>query len=103
MDIGHPLATVTPTVDGDVLAVLAQNEATFTPGQLRRLLGRYSEAGIRKVLMRLTEQGVVHGDRVGNAVGSQRDGNQRIRQTPPEPIMPLTCGYAHLWMSADPP
>ncbi len=68
MDIGHPLSTVTPTVDGDVLAVLAQNEATFTPGQLRRLLGRYSEAGIRKVLMRLTEQGVVHGDRVGNAV-----------------------------------
>jgi hypothetical protein len=38
VDIGHPLATVTPTVDGDVLAVLAQNEATFTPGQLRRLL-----------------------------------------------------------------
>jgi len=68
MDIGHPLATVAPTVDGDVLAVLAQNEATFTPGQLRRLLGRHYEAGIRKVLMRLTEQGVVHGDRVGNAV-----------------------------------
>jgi hypothetical protein len=55
-------------VDGDVLAVLALNEATFTPGQLRRLLGRYSEAGVRKVLMRLTEQGVVHGDRVGWAI-----------------------------------
>ena len=68
MDISRPLATVTPTVDGDVLAVLAQNEATFTPGQLRRRLGRYSEAGIRKVVMRLTEQGIVHADRVGNAV-----------------------------------
>jgi predicted nucleotidyltransferase len=68
MNIGRPLATVTPTVDGDVLSVLAQNGATFTPGSLRRLLGRYSEAGIRNVLMRLTEQGIVHADRVGNAV-----------------------------------
>jgi predicted nucleotidyltransferase len=67
MELNRPLATVTPTLDGDVLAVLAQHEATFTTGQLHRLLHRYSEEGIRKVLLRLTRQGVVHSTRVGNA------------------------------------
>ena len=67
MELNRPLATVTPTLDGDVLAVLAQNEVSFTTGQLRRVLGRYSEEGIRKVLRRLTRQGVVHAERVGNS------------------------------------
>jgi predicted nucleotidyltransferase len=62
-----PAATVTPTLDGDVLAVLAANEATFTTGQLHRVLGRHSEEGIRKVLQRLTGQRIVRADRVGNA------------------------------------
>jgi predicted nucleotidyltransferase len=68
MELNRPLATVTPTLDGDVLAVLASNEATFTTGQLHRVLGRHSEEGIRKVLQRLTGQGIVRADRVGNAV-----------------------------------
>ena len=67
MELNRPLATVTPTLDGDVLAVLAGFEGTFTTGQLHRVLGRYSEEGIRKVLHRLVRQGVVHADRVGNA------------------------------------
>jgi predicted transcriptional regulator len=67
MELNRPLATVTPTLDGDVLAVLAQHEATFTTGQLHRVLNRYSEEGIRKVLLRLARQGVVHSERVGNA------------------------------------
>jgi len=67
MELNHPLATITPTLDGDVLAVLAQHEVTFTTGQLHRVLSRYSEEGIRKVLLRLTRQGVVHSERIGNA------------------------------------
>lgn len=67
MDLGRPLATVAPTLDGDVLAVLAQHETTFTTGQLHRVLGKYSEDGIRRVLVRLAGQGVVLADRVGNA------------------------------------
>lgn len=67
MELSRPLSTVTPTLDGDVLAVLARQEATFTTGQLHRVLTRHSEEGIRKVLRRLTEQGVVLSDRVGNA------------------------------------
>jgi predicted nucleotidyltransferase len=67
MELSRPLSTVTPTLDGDVLAVLARHDATFTTGQLHRVLTKHSEEGIRKVLQRLTKQGVVQSDRVGNA------------------------------------
>ena len=71
MELNHPLATITPTLDGDVLALLAQHEVSFTTGQLHRVLTRYSEEGIRKVLMRLTRQGIVRSERVGNAYSYQ--------------------------------
>lgn len=61
------MSTVTPTLDGDVLTVLASSEATFTTGQLHRVLPRHSEEGIRKVLQRLTRQGIVHAERIGQA------------------------------------
>jgi len=67
MELGRPLSTITPTLDGDVLAVLARSDVTFTTGQLHRILTRNSEEGIRKVLLRLAKQGVVLSDRVGNA------------------------------------
>jgi hypothetical protein len=67
MELARPLATVTPTLDGDVLTALARHEGAFTAGQLHRVLSHYSEEGIRKVLQRLTRQGVVHSERVGHA------------------------------------
>lgn len=67
MDASRPLAVVTPTLDGDVLAILALADAAFTTGQLHRMLPRFSEDGIRKVLVRLRHQGVVDSERVGNA------------------------------------
>src|ERR1700712_1208035 len=67
MELRRPLATVTPTLDGDVLGVLALHDITFTTGQLHRVLSRHSEEGIRKVLQRLVKQGVVESERVGHA------------------------------------
>ena len=67
MELSRPLSTITPTLDGDVLAVLARQDLAFTTGQLHRVLSNYSEEGIRKVLQRLSRQGIVHADRVGNA------------------------------------
>ncbi|MFD6893253.1 nucleotidyltransferase family protein [Rhodococcus sp. NPDC060086] len=59
---------MTPTVDGDVLAVLAATaDNPFTTGQLHRMLSHYSEAGIRKVLQRLSKQGTVLASKIGNA------------------------------------
>lgn len=61
------MAVVTPTLDGDVLAVLAQVEAAFTPGQAARLIPDASVEGIRKVLRRLAAQGIVVSERAGQA------------------------------------
>ena len=66
MELNRPFATVTPTLDGDVLAVLATHDVTFTTGQIHRILDRFSEEGIRKVLSRLVRQGVVLVERVGH-------------------------------------
>jgi len=67
MELNRPLMTITPTLDGDVLALLARHDAVFTTGQVHRILTEYSEEGIRKVLRRLSDQGVVLSERIGNA------------------------------------
>lgn len=54
-----PLRTVTPTVDGDVLAILAGAEDWFTVAQLDLLIPARSREGIRRTLTRLADQGVV--------------------------------------------
>ena len=65
MQLHKPFATVTPTLDGDVLDVLASADETFTITQVQRILTSASGEGIRKVLNRLTKQGVVLHDEVG--------------------------------------
>lgn len=67
MDLGRPLAVVTPTVDGDVLAVLARADAPFTGRQVHQVAGRHSERGVRNALHRLSAQGIVSRERVGSA------------------------------------
>jgi predicted nucleotidyltransferase len=64
--MNRPFATVTPTLDGDVLAVLAARDVTFTTGQIHRVLNSFSEEGVRKVLARLVSQGVVLSERIGH-------------------------------------
>jgi predicted nucleotidyltransferase len=71
MELQRPFAVVTPTVDGDVLSALARADAAFTPPQVHRLIGRRSEAGVRKALERLSEQGVVRAERAGQAMQYQ--------------------------------
>jgi predicted nucleotidyltransferase len=50
---------VTPTVDGDVLRVLALADASFTASQVQQLIGDHSVAGVRNCLARLQVQGIV--------------------------------------------
>src|SRR5260221_13531699 len=67
MDLAHPFSVVTPTVDGDVLQVLASAEASLTPPQIRALADRHSVSGVRKALARLTLAGIVNSERIGQA------------------------------------
>lgn len=67
MDFRHPLRVVTPTLDGDVLRVLAAADAEFSGREVHQLIGHSSENGVRKALARLVEQGVVQSRKVGAA------------------------------------
>ncbi len=65
MDLSFPLATVAPTLDAGVLHVLAATTAGCTAAEVHRRLGRGSDEGVRKVLSRLVDQGVVLVDTPG--------------------------------------
>lgn len=65
MDLARPLSIITPTVDADVLAVLAGADVAFTGRQVHQIAGRHSERGVRDALHRLHRQGIVTRERVG--------------------------------------
>jgi hypothetical protein len=67
MDFRHPFSVVTPTLDGDVLAVLAGAEEEFSGRRLHRLVARGSENGVRNAAERLVEQGIVLRREAGKA------------------------------------
>ncbi|GAA1061830.1 nucleotidyltransferase domain-containing protein [Agromyces bracchium] len=67
MRLQHPFEAITPSVDGDCLAVLARADHEFTASRLLPLLGRKrSLSGVRNALDRLADQGVVSVRQVGN-------------------------------------
>jgi len=67
MDFQRPLSVVAPTLDGDVLGVLAGANEEFTGRRIHRVLGRGSEHGVRKAADRLVEQGIVSRRQAGQA------------------------------------
>lgn len=67
MDVANPLRSIAPTVEADVLAVLAGTHAPLTGLRVQQLTGR-SYARVREVLGRLADSGLVCAERRGNAV-----------------------------------
>ncbi len=67
MDFAHPLRVVSPTLDGDVLIVLAGAEEEFSGRRIHRLVGHGSEPGVRKAVERLVDQGIVLRRQAGRA------------------------------------
>ena len=67
MELSRPLALIAPTLDADVLTVLARADAEFTSGDIARLLQGPSTRGILNTLMRLTDQGIVSRRPAGRA------------------------------------
>lgn len=65
MDLSDPTRSVTPTLDGAVLAVLAAAGHPLTVGQVATAAARGSEIGIRRSLARLVEQGTVRATLMG--------------------------------------
>lgn len=67
MDFAHPLRVVSPTLDGDVLVVLAGADEEFSGRRIHRLVGHGSEPGVRKAVERLVDQGIVLRRQAGQA------------------------------------
>ena len=67
MDFSRPFHVVSPSLDGDVLAVLSRADATITGAQVHRLVGHSSDEGVRKALERLVRQGIVEREAAGPA------------------------------------
>jgi predicted nucleotidyltransferase len=66
MDLHRPLAVITPTLDGDVLGLLAGGDLDLTGREISRRIGA-SQEGVRRTLERLVGQGIVVRERAGNA------------------------------------
>ncbi len=60
MDIASPHKAVSPTLDGDVLRVLARTTGVLTGREVAALTGRRSHSGVLDALNRLTEHGLVN-------------------------------------------
>jgi nucleotidyltransferase-like protein len=67
MDFRYPFRVVTPTLDGEVLRVLAGTTGGLTGREIVRLVGLKTHEGTRRVLERLVSQGIVVREPVGRA------------------------------------
>ncbi len=67
MDVGSPMTALVPTLDGPVLEALARTSRPVTGREVHRLAGAGSESGVRLVLTRLVEHGLVHASQAGRA------------------------------------
>jgi predicted nucleotidyltransferase len=116
MELAHPFRVVTPTVDGDVLRVLALADASFTASQVQKLIGDRSVAGVRNCLERLHTQGMVLRSSAGKsylfrlnrehlaapAVGELARLKERLINSLKELVSSwqVTCAYSALFGSA---
>lgn len=68
MDVASPIRSVLPSLEGPVLEVLAGTTGSLAGREVARLTRGGSEAGVRRALHRLVEQGVVRAEARGGAV-----------------------------------
>ncbi len=68
MDTARPYKAICPTLDGEVLNVLAGTDRPLTGREVARLTGRESHRGVLTVLNRLSGQGVVDRQIAGRAL-----------------------------------
>lgn len=59
MDVASPISSVIPSLDGPVLGVLVGTSAPMSLTEVHRLAGAGSLSGVRRVLLRLRDAGLV--------------------------------------------
>ena len=71
MNLSDPSQTITPTLDGAVLVVLARAGRPLTVGEVTAESVRGSEIGVRRCLARLVDQGIVRATADGAQPGTR--------------------------------
>lgn len=59
MNLSRPLRSLIPSLEGEVLTVLAGAELAFTGKQVQEIIGKYTPPGVRNALKKLSVQGIV--------------------------------------------
>lgn len=59
MNLSQPLTSLIPSLEGQVLTVLSGAKTEFTGAQVHRVLGKFSDKGVRDALNALAEEGIV--------------------------------------------
>jgi predicted nucleotidyltransferase len=67
VDLSNPLAVITPTLDAAVLKALTATTGWATGAHVHRMADAGSDDGVRRVLARLVEQGIVVADQHAHA------------------------------------
>jgi predicted transcriptional regulator len=67
MDVARPYTALCPTLDSEVLNVLAGTTRPLTGREVARLVGRKTHSGVLDVLNRLAEHGLVERQEAGRA------------------------------------
>lgn len=68
MDLAQPLSSLIPSIDADVLTVLARTEAPLTGRKVASLVRRGSQPAVQAILVRLVDHGIVLAQPAGPAV-----------------------------------
>lgn len=68
MDVAHPIRAVVPTLDGPVLEVMAGTTRPLTGLEIHRIAATGSPNGVRAVLARLVDQGLVQAEQRSTAI-----------------------------------
>jgi predicted nucleotidyltransferase len=67
MDVAFPHSTVSPTLEGDALVVLAGTTRPLTGREVARLARRGTQPAVAAALNRLVHQGLVHREEIGGS------------------------------------
>lgn len=68
MDLAQPLSSLIPSVDADVLTVLARTEAPLTGRKIANLARRGSQPAVQTILDRLVDHGIATAQPAGPSV-----------------------------------
>jgi len=67
VNLSRPLTSLIPSLEGDVLTVLAGAKTSFTGLQVQKIIGKRSVTGVSKTLQKLCALGIVYSRSAGKA------------------------------------